>query len=91
MQNSVFPEAKVREMRKNVKQKFKLNDEEVNFFVFSNSITNHTYIPSDNRISILFNDGTTKDISEASDMLNISVLSKVVKKYYLCYPKELSG
>ncbi len=28
-----------------------------------------------------------KNIAEASDMLNISLLSKKVKKYYLCYQR----
>jgi len=29
----------------------------------------------------------TRDIAEASDILNISVLSKTVRKYFLCYPR----
>lgn len=43
------------------------------------------YSKEDDSIEILYNDGTTKDIAEASDMLNISVLSKKVKKYYVCF------
>ena len=31
--------------------------------------------------------GSIKNIAEASDMLNISLLSKKVKKYYLCYQR----
>jgi len=37
---------------------------------------------------MLYRDGSTKDISEASDMLNISVLSKQVRKHYFCYMKD---
>jgi hypothetical protein len=29
------------------------------------------------------------DVSEASDQLNISVLSTPVNKYLLCYPKSM--
>ena len=43
------------------------------------------YNPADDSIDILYKDGTTKNIAEASDMLNIQLLSKKVKKYYLCY------
>ena len=34
---------------------------------------------TDDSIDILYNDGSTKNIAEASDMLNISLLSKKVK------------
>jgi hypothetical protein len=87
MQNQPFPEERVAGLKEKFKNQLDLNDEEIKYFVFSDSISNHTYIPSDNRISIQFNNGTIADISEASDILNISVLSKVVKKHYLCYPK----
>ena len=43
------------------------------------------YNPADDSIDILYNDGSIKNVAEASDMLNISLLSKKVKKYYLCY------
>ena len=37
------------------------------------------YDPADDSIDILYNDGSIKNIAEASDMLNISLLSKKVK------------
>ena len=45
------------------------------------------YDEADDSIDILFNDGSIKNIAQASDMLNISLLSKKVKKYYLCYQR----
>jgi HD superfamily phosphohydrolase len=89
MQNTPFPEKRIAELQVKGKELFGLNDEEIKFLVFSDSISNHTYIPTDNRITILYNNGNTIDISEASDILNVSVLSKVVKKHFLCYPKDL--
>ena len=35
-------------------------------------------------VTDIYKDGTIKNIAEASDMLNISLLSKKVKKYYIC-------
>jgi hypothetical protein len=29
------------------------------------------------------------DIAEASDLPNIKAMSKIVKKYYLCWPRQL--
>ncbi len=89
IQNNAFAESRIIELKNKAKKFFHINDEEADYLVFSDSITNHTYIPNDNRIGILSKNGTIVDISEASDILNISVLGKVVKKYFLCYPKEL--
>ncbi len=43
------------------------------------------YSATDDKIEILFPDGTVRDIAEASDMLNVSLLEKKVRKYILCY------
>lgn len=52
---------------------------------------NHTmlqkdmYSASDDTIGILYPDGTVRDIAQASDMLNVSLLEKKVRKHILCY------
>jgi hypothetical protein len=43
------------------------------------------YSEKDDSIDILYKNGTVKDISKASDMLNIELLSKKVIKYYFAY------
>ena len=45
------------------------------------------YSLDDDKIEILQNDGTTRDITATSDMLNISTLSKKVVKHYFCYQR----
>lgn len=70
--------------------KFKLdNDDDAAYFVFTGSISNNTYNILDDRINILYRDNTIRDIAEASDMLDLSVLGKTIKKEILCYPKEI--
>ncbi len=55
-------------------------------YLFSlHTTSKDTYNPLDDSIAILYKDGTIKDISQASDMLNLSVLTKKVKKHYLFY------
>ena len=44
------------------------------------------YDEADDSIDILFNDGSIKNIAQASDMLNISLLSKKSKKVLLMLP-----
>ena len=60
--------------------------EEMNYFVYQKEMENNAYDPRKDEIKILFNDGSLKDITQASDNLNISALSKPVKKYYLFAP-----
>ncbi|WP_430813305.1 HD domain-containing protein [Carboxylicivirga sp. RSCT41] len=59
------------------------------YFVFSDTITNNAYSVKDDKIEILFNNNELKDIAKASDMLNLSVLGKTVRKHYICYPKSI--
>ena len=82
-----FPKEDVDNIRKQVKDKLGCSNHALNYLVIKSSITNNAYSKDDDRINILFKDGSQQDIGKASDMLNISVLSKTVKKYYICYPK----
>lgn len=61
------------------------------FMLLQGISSNHAYQPKKSAINILYKDGTVKDISVASDQLNISVLSQPVIKHFICYPKELGS
>ncbi|MBO6026908.1 MAG: HD domain-containing protein [Bacteroidales bacterium] len=62
---------------------------DASFMLLQGISSNHAYQPQKSAINILYKDGTVKDISVASDQLNISVLSQPVIKHFICYPKEL--
>ena len=64
---------------------FGVNISDAEYFTGEEIVSTDTYNPKDDRINILYKDGTVKDIADASDMLNISVLTKKVEKYYFCY------
>lgn len=83
-----FEESYLNDLYDKVRKKYNLNGDEVKYFVFHGEISNNTYNTYDERINILYGD-KLQDISEASDMLNLSVLNKVVKKYYVCIPKSI--
>jgi len=55
------------------------------YFMGEEIVTTDTYSPEDDNINILYKNGIIKDIAEASDMLNIVVLTKKVEKHYFCY------
>jgi len=58
------------------------------YFVFTGEHTNTTYNPLDEKINILFKDGSVRDISEVDNALIHRSLSMAVKKFYICYLTE---
>jgi HD superfamily phosphohydrolase len=62
---------------------------DMHYFVFTDSVSNKAYSPEGFNIKVLYRNGTVKDIVQASDLENIQYLSKAVRKYFLCYPKNV--
>lgn len=88
--NKAFSYSKIKKLNEAAMKRYKLNEEDSGFLVFSDATMNHAYNPSENRIHILKNKTEVVDIAQASDQLNISVLSVPVTKYYVFYPKTLA-
>ena len=74
-----------RELQETISRKLGIALNEAAYFIATPGIERNMYDEADDSIDILYNDGTIRNIADASDMLNISLLSKKVKKYYLCY------
>ena len=88
LQNSAFSSEQIQATREQIKKAKHLNDNEIDYYVFTDKVTNSAYKSNDEKINILFKNGELKDLATASDQLNISALSKTVEKYFLCYPKS---
>jgi len=82
--NNEMVETKMQE----VKKIFSINDAGASYLVFSGEITNETYSKDDERIKILYKDGTVSDISEVNNALINQTLFGAAKKFYICFPKE---
>jgi hypothetical protein len=89
LQDHAFSVDRINSLREKVAAQLGITLHEASFLVFTESTGNHAYNPNAGRIGIVDKEGRVKDIAEASDQLNIMVLSKPVIKYYLCYPKHL--
>ncbi len=87
LSNNEFSEERIAALKHQVNRHFKFSDSEFEYLLISGKTSNHAYHPQQASINIIYKDGSIKDISEASDQLNISVLSHPVTKYFLCYPK----
>ena len=84
--NTSFDVEQVNEIRKIHQKELSLNDQEIKYFVFQEQMINNAYDPRKDTIKIKYKDGTVKDITDASDNLNVSALAKPVTKYYLFAP-----
>lgn len=83
--DSKQPEEKIEQSVEDFAKKFDISKEEASYFVSSDVFTTDMYSEKDDTIDILYKDGMIKDISDASDMLNIDLLSKKVIKHYFAY------
>jgi HD superfamily phosphohydrolase len=85
LQAEPFDVAFIKEKTKEACDKLGISEKESGYFVFTGEASNTTYNPGDERINILFKDGTVKDISKVDNALIQHNLSGTVKKYYICY------
>lgn len=90
LQNSDFEQNEISDLKAKIKGELNLEDNEIDYFVFSGVIANNAYNPRYERINILMRDGTVKDVAEAADQLNVSALSDPVEKHFLCYTRSIS-
>jgi uncharacterized protein len=76
---------KIEKLKNAVSHKLGIPKEEADYLVFSGEAANTTYDPADERINILFRDGTVKDISKVDNALIHQTLASPVKKFYICF------
>jgi HD superfamily phosphohydrolase len=74
---------------KEIQTKLDLKREDAEFLIAQKKVSNHLYSRGETGIDILYSDGSTKSISQASDMFNLDLLSKKVSKFYFCYVRGL--
>jgi HD superfamily phosphohydrolase len=88
LQNEPFSEKRVNELNTITRNKLNFTGKELNYYVFTGSISNLAYTPDSPEVKILLKNGKTEDISTVSDMFDHRFLSEKITKYFLCYPKE---
>ena len=82
-----IPEERIEEVLATMTSHYGISREDADFLMSVNTIQKDMYDVNDDRIAILYRDGTIRDISEASEILNVALLSKKIRKYYLCYQR----
>ncbi len=79
----------VEKISKAVMKQYGLLRSEASYLFSHGTVTNEAYAEGQ-EINILMRSGELQDIAQASDLPNIKAISKIVKKNYLCWPKNVS-
>jgi len=91
LQNIPWSDNRIAELRKQVADQLGIPLAEAARFVITGRVVNNAYDPTNDRIELLYKDGSLHDIAEASDNLGIAALSKPVEKWYLAWPRWAQG
>lgn len=79
----------IENIREKVTQTFGTLRAESSYFFSYGSVSNEAYAEG-HKINILMKSGELLDLAQASDLPNIKAISKIVKKNYLCWAKNVS-
>jgi HD superfamily phosphohydrolase len=80
-------DARIDELQQQLADKMNIAKADAHYLMSLNTIQKDMYSVDDDSIDILYKDGSIKDISKASEILNVALLSKKIRKYYLCYQR----
>jgi HD superfamily phosphohydrolase len=83
-----FSEADLAERKAVIISSLGMAEEEAEYFVTTGSVSNQSY--TKDGILIKMKDGSVIDFAQANDNMTLENLSRVVTKYFLCYPKDLT-
>ncbi len=88
IQSKPFGDGEIKNLTEKLSEKFNISESECEYFLIVDSIKNNAYSKNlEERINILGKNNTIEDIAVASDLSNISTLSQIVQKFFICHPK----
>lgn len=87
--NNKVSKEEVNNLRKAVAVKYGISEKEAKYFVTYGAVSNSAYVVQDQSINILTKKGEVIDVVQVADLPSIKAISKIVKKYYLCWPKDV--
>ncbi len=82
-----IPQQRIDELQEQIAQQMGIAREDARYMMSINTIEKDMYSVDDDAIDILYKDGTIRNICDASEILNVQLLSRKVRKYYLCYQR----
>lgn len=85
--NEPIEPERIEDIKAKIARELGISTDDAQYLMSTGTVQKDMYDINDDQIAILFKDNTVKDISESSELLNIALLSKKIRKYYLCYQR----
>jgi hypothetical protein len=84
---SPVPPERIARQQELIADKMGIDIADAHYLMSVDTIQKDMYSTDDDSIDILYKDGSIRDISEASELLNVQLLSKKVQKHFFCYQR----
>ena len=84
-----FTATRLKKLKRETQLQLGISDVDISYYVFTDHTSNYMYSNTEGSIDILFKDGKVKDIANVSEQLSVAKLKKPIRKYFICYPKEI--
>ena len=81
--------SQIEKVRSGIAKEFNLLRNDAAYLFSLGTVTNEAYLAEKQVINVLTKTGEVVDIAQASDLPSIKAMSKIVKKNYLCWPKNV--
>ncbi len=91
IQSEPFDYFYIETLKSKIMEKYKLQEDELEYFIYSDTTSNYAYNLESDHINMLTKSGKILDILEASDQFDSSTFSKIVTKHFICYPKDVDN
>ncbi len=89
LSNQKFNKEAIEDLKVRISENYNIRQNELKYFLACGSMSNAAYVAGGQHINILTKKGRVVDVAQASDLPNIKAMSKIVKKYYICWPKQI--
>ncbi len=87
--NEQFSALQISDLTEQLQQEMNLSDAHLLYFFHQGTLSNVAYV-AEGTINIRTKKNEIVAITQVSDLPNVKLMTKVLKKYYICYPKNLA-
>ena len=81
--------SEIQEAQAAARKTYGLSVRDAGYLVGYGTVSNEAYVRGEKRINVLLKSGKVADLATISDLPQIKAMSRVVKKNFICYPKNL--
>jgi HD superfamily phosphohydrolase len=87
--SDLISKTKVEKVRHRIAIEYGILKRDTNYLYSHGTVSNEAYVAGGTSIKVLLKTGKVIDLAKASDFPQVKAMTKTVKKYFLCWPKNV--